>query len=141
MMYTKGQVFSGLLTMVLIFAFYYVLVGRSLPFPWPFVLILCGLGTLFTLGGIGSFRVGLQKLRQARRMQHSTQSRPGRSFRDGELLAVWGRIHPVDGQPISSPFSKQACVYYSYDIFRWVDRERLTDYSGLRLVPCVVQSP
>jgi len=100
---------------------------------------------------IGSFRVGLEMFAQARRMQRSVQVKRNRPFKDGEQVAVLGRIYPVDGQPIFSPFSKKECVFYTYDIHRWVQRrdssgasteaEKASDYSGLQLTPCYVQTP
>lgn len=149
-MFNKQKAIKGLIFLFLeggaLFAFYYFLVGKSLPF--PFSLILSTLGSLFMLVSTGSFLTARAKYTDWRLMKKALTARNITDFKDGQKVVVFGQIFPTNQQPIISPFTQKKCVFYTYDVYQWVwegsgkDRrqEKESDYGGLHLTPSYINS-
>ena len=121
-MLNKQKVIKGLIFLLLeagvLFAFYYFLVGRWLPF--PFSLILSTLGSMFMLISIGSLLTAKAKYADWQLMKKALSARNIIDFKDGQKIVVFGQIFPTNGEPILSPFTQEKCVFYTYNIYRWV---------------------
>lgn len=135
-----------IIEIVVLFTFYFLLVGRYLPF--PFSLILSILGSLFMLIFVGSFLSAKVKYSEWHMMKKALIARGINEFKDGEKIVVFGQIFSYNQQPIISPFTRKKSVFYTYDIFRmvWIgsgdDRrvEKESDYGGLYLTPSYINS-
>jgi hypothetical protein len=72
----------------------------------------------------------------------------GAPFEDGQRIAAVGPIMAL-GAPIPAPFSGTPCVFCSWEIShlnpfqrtRKSRPQRINDFSGIALAPCVVQAP
>jgi len=65
----------------------------------------------------------------------------GDTPRDGDVIAVAGRIMPIQ-ETLTSPFQRLACVAYSYKIQMPQGRNAAAwEYQGLALVPSLIQGP
>ena len=63
----------------------------------------------------------------------------GDTPRDGDVIAVEGRIMPIQ-ETLTSPFERVACVAYSYKIQMPQGRNAAAwEYQGLALVPSIIQ--
>jgi hypothetical protein len=77
------------------------------------------------------------KIREVGRMR---RARDGEPPRDGERVAIIGRISP-SGPALTAPLSGAQCVAYDYDIKSTYGDEGATYYSGFALTPSVIQGP
>jgi hypothetical protein len=75
--------------------------------------------------------IGIGALRKARleRRDAALAARPEGPPRDGERVAIAGTIHP-SGEPLKSPFSREACVAYDYSITHVPTLPPLLDKGG-----------
>lgn len=144
----KTKFFVQVLVVLLIefaglFVFYYFLIGKKIPS--PFNIILCFLAAAFMLVSIASFVVA-RHTEEEMELMGETRGTP--RFQDGEKVAVFGPIFPVNDQLLTSPFTQNKCVAYAYDIFHWEEaastgaqQEKRSDYRGFVLTPSYVKTP
>jgi hypothetical protein len=135
------------ISFVIFFAIYYLLVGQQLRMPTG--LILSFLGSIFMVAAIGNFRGALDKRNTLRLMQKALQDGSAESYSEGDKAIFFGKIYPLDGgNPILTPFSKQACVFYTYSVYRWVwkssgehnRRVKEHEFNGMYLTPSCVHT-
>jgi len=93
---------------------------------------------LFMATVVGTYRISIADLRDARRLWQDVVPR------DGEEVAVTGPIR-VDGAPLRSPFTRRAAALYVYDIehdMKSADdgMRAVKDYSGVALAPAYVDA-
>jgi hypothetical protein len=93
---------------------------------------------LFMATVVGTYRISIADLLDARRLWQDVEPR------DGEEVAVTGPIR-VDGAPLLSPFTRRAAALYVYDIEHDIksasDGTRaVKDYSGVALAPAYVDA-
>jgi len=82
------------------------------------------------IGGVG------EKARTARRIRRALDDAPPR---DGEIIAVVGRITPL-GETLVSPFRRETCVAYSYRVRTPHSKTTTTDFEGIALTPSMIGS-
>jgi len=124
----KRAVAIGFLTWAAFAVAYYILLRGRIPFALGAAI---GAG-LFMAVVVGTYRISIDDLLNARRL--STDAPP----RDGETVAATGPIR-VDGEPLTSPFTRRAAAVYMYDVEHDTDRA-IKDFSGLGLAPCYVDA-
>jgi Ankyrin repeats (3 copies) len=92
---------------------------------------------------IGAFRNVWSARKSRALLDHALTGAP---FEDGQRIAAVGPVMAL-GAPIHAPFSEIPCVFYSWEIAhvhpgRSQSRpQRIKDFSGFALTPCVVQTP
>ena len=145
-----GSILKGSIIIVVVllgfFSLYYHFVGSLVPAPFNY--ILCGLSAMFMGVSIGSFSNAISRFKDLALMNRFMSKGMTRRFKDGEKVAVFGHILPIDGNPIVSPFSKENSVFYSYQVYHMETRgsgdnrntAEVNDYSGFCLTPSYIDS-
>src|SRR2546421_4145807 len=82
------------------------------------------------IGGVG------EKVRTASRIRRALEGAPPR---DGEIIAVVGRITPL-GETLYSPFRREPCVAYAYRVRTPRSKTTTTDFEGIALTPSMIGS-
>ena len=130
----KRAVAIGLLTWAAFAAAYYVLLRGHMH-----LALAASIGAgLFMATVVGTYRISIADLRDARRL--TVDSEP----RDGETVAATGPIR-VDGEPLWSPFTRRAAALYVYDVEHDAasgegGTRAVKDYSGLALAPSYIDA-
>lgn len=109
------------------------LAGRRILIAAAPVGVLCGAILWLGLAYIGGIR---DKMRIAGLIRRALNGEPPR---DGEVVAVVGRITPLD-ELLISPFRGETCVAYSYRVRTPQHKTTTTDYQGISLVPSMIGS-
>jgi uncharacterized protein len=125
----KRAIASGFLTWAALAAIYYFVLRGHMNYA---LLAAIGAG-LFMAVVVGTYRISIDDLINARRLSADTEPR------DGETFAATGPIR-VDGAPLQSPFSRRAAAIYLYDVERDVRGSSVKDYSGFALAPSYVDA-
>jgi hypothetical protein len=76
------------------------------------------------------------KVRTARLIRRALNGEPPR---DGEFVAVIGRLMPLD-DALFSPFRREPCLAYSYRVAVPHNKTTTTDFQGIALVPSMIGS-
>jgi len=139
--FLKFILFAGLL-----FLIYYLVVGRQ--FGMPGGLIICFLGALFMMMAIGSFRVAFDKHSTLVLMKKVIKNGSTTTLSDGDKAVFFGKIFPLNGNPIPLPFSRLPGIFFTYGVYQWVwkysgrrnRREKEYEYNGIHLTPSYLQT-
>ena len=91
--------------------------------------LLLWLGLAY-ISGVGD------KIRTARLIRRAQNGEPPR---DGEVVAVIGRLMPLD-DTLLSPFRREPCLAYNYRVAVPHSKTTTTDYHGIALVPSTIGS-
>lgn len=136
----KGCLLWLLQLAVLTGLYYLALRGRITP-PAEWLAALGGGVALLLV--IGAFRNAWAARKNRALLDRALTGAP---FEDGQRIAAAGPVMAL-GAPIAAPFSEIPCVFYSWEIThahlsRPQSRpQKVKDFSGFALTPCVVQSP
>ena len=125
----KRAVAIGFLTWAAFAVAYYALLRGRIPFALGAAI---GAGLVMATV-VGTYRISIDDLLNARRL--STDTPP----RDGETIAATGPIR-VDGEPLLSPFTRRPAAIYMYDVEHVAGTSAVKDFSGLALAPCYVDA-
>src|SRR6478672_3068689 len=91
--------------------------------------LLLWLGLAY-ISGVGD------KVRTARLIRSALNGEPPR---DGEVVAVIGRLMPLD-DTLLSPFRREPCLAYSYRVAVPHNKTTTTDFQGIALAPSTIGS-
>src|ERR1044071_2820457 len=125
----KRAAIIGLLTWAALAAIYYFVLRGHMRYALPAAI---GAG-LFMATVVGTYRISIDDLLNARRLSIDTEPR------DGEDIAATGPIR-VDGEPLRAPFSRRAAAIYIYEIDHDMRGSSVKDYSGFALAPSYVDA-
>ena len=125
----KRAVATGFLTWAALAAVYYFVLRGHM----SHALAAAIAAGLFMAVVVGTYRISIDDLLNARRLSIDVEPR------DGETLAATGPIR-VDGEPLRAPFSRRAAAIYLYDVERDVRGSSVKDYSGFALAPSYVDA-
>lgn len=96
---------------------------------------LFGLGVALIFGNLQGLFLAIS--------QRSASSKPQNQWRDGDFVAVSGRIQTLRS-PIVAPFSGEAAAIVEYDVKTGGDSQgtskSIGDYSGFLMAPCAIQT-
>ena len=125
----KRAVAIGFLTWAALAAIYYLVLRGHMSHALPAAI---GAG-LFMAVVVGTVRISIDDLLNARRLSIDTMPR------DGDTFAATGPIR-VDGEPLRTPFSHRPAAIYIYDVEHDVGGSSVKDYSGFALAPSYVDA-
>lgn len=130
----KRALAIGLLTWAACAVGYYVLLRGHMRYVIPASIF----GGLFMATVIGTYRIAIADLIDARRLGEDVVPR------DGDTIAATGPLR-VDGAPLRAPFSNRPAALYVYDVEHDIDsaegaRRAVKDYSGLAMAAAWVDA-
>jgi len=127
----RSFVFWLVMTPVCVGAYWIVLHGRFVP---PLDLAVPAIAGMMMATAAGNLRDAFRLAATALRLRRATERGiPGERPRDGEVLAVTGRIR-TSGTELRAPFSDRPAVLYAYEI----RRGSFQHYAGCALRSAVI---
>lgn len=114
---------------------YYSLAQRTALESMWWIPVLLGLSAAIVVANIQGLLIALKQLRASKKNP--------RGWRDGELIAVSGRIQ-ANKQPLEAPFSGRKAVIVDYRLqgasHTDTDNSAMSDFQGMLMVPCTIHA-